>query len=209
MEWLNKIPNWLKIPLKILLPALCIFSGFLLLINDNLAEQLYLKEFREMHGFAVGIIFLVSLSLIICYVILFILDICKRFIRRKKIIKKFKNLDETYKSALYTMYRSQTHSLKMDLSNGLTSYLLAINAIGHGGIPEQGTVFDFYIQPWVVWGIESEIKESNDYIKYFEKNKNKLKNKKDFNIYENVYQSTLKFLKDINTKIDIDDDDID
>ena len=71
MEWLDKIPKWIQIPLKILLPALCIFSGFLLLISDNLAEKLYLKEFRQQSGFAFGLIFTITLTLILVYIIFF------------------------------------------------------------------------------------------------------------------------------------------
>ena len=51
MEWLNKIPNWIRIPIKILLPALTIFSGILLFSGDNVIEALYMSDFKEKKWF--------------------------------------------------------------------------------------------------------------------------------------------------------------
>lgn len=52
MDWLSKIPNWVKIPIKILLPALAIFSGFIVLASDNVLEYLNLLKFEQRYGFA-------------------------------------------------------------------------------------------------------------------------------------------------------------
>lgn len=46
-EWLNKIPNWIRIPIKVLLPALTIFSGILLFSGDNEIEALYMLDFKK------------------------------------------------------------------------------------------------------------------------------------------------------------------
>ena len=207
MEWLDKIPKWIQIPLKILLPALCIFSGFLLLISDGLAEKLYLKEFRTSSGFAFGLIFLITLSLIICYVIMFAIDKYKVISTKKSLIKKFKNLQPIYKSALYEMYRTPTHSLKMELSNATASYLINIHAIGSGQVSTMGMVFDFYLQPWVFWGIESEIKDAEKTISYYEKNNKRLKEKEDFEDYKQDYQNAQKFLEFINTPVEEESED--
>lgn len=42
MEVKFNIPDWLKIPLNILLPAIWLFSGMLLLFPDSWLETLYL-----------------------------------------------------------------------------------------------------------------------------------------------------------------------
>lgn len=47
MDWLAKIPNWIKIPVKILLPALAIFSGFIVLASDNVLQYLNLLELKK------------------------------------------------------------------------------------------------------------------------------------------------------------------
>ena len=52
MDWLDKIPKWIQIPLKVLLPALCIFSGFIMFASDGLIDKLYLHLIRDYQLFA-------------------------------------------------------------------------------------------------------------------------------------------------------------
>ena len=92
MEWLDKIIGWLKIPLKILLPGLCIFSGFIMFASDNLIDKLYLKEFRQQTGFAFGLIFVITLSLMLVYIIVF---------ASKPYINKLKNLQNKNSSTKF------------------------------------------------------------------------------------------------------------
>lgn len=205
MDWLDKIPKWIQIPLKILLPALCIFSGFLLLISDGLAEKLYLREFRQQNGFAFGLIFVITLTLILVYLIFFAskpaIQKLNNYILKKKLIKKFKNLESIYKSVLYQMYKTPSHSIEMELSNAIATYLLNISAVDRGVVSRIGYVFDFYLQPWVIWGIESEIKDAEKYIKNYEKNNSKLQKKDDFSVYTEIYEYYKKFLEFINTPV--------
>lgn len=205
MDWLDKIPKWIQIPLKILLPALCIFSGFLLLISDGLAEKLYLREFRQQNGFAFGLIFVITLTLILVYLIFFAskpaIQKLNNYILKKKLIKKFKNLESIYKSVLYQMYKTPSHSIEMELSNAIATYLLNISAVDRGVVSRIGYIFDFYLQPWVIWGIESEIKDAEKFIKNYEKNNSKLQKKDDFSVYTENYEYYKKFLEFINTPV--------
>lgn len=104
MDWLSKIPNWVKIPIKILLPALAIFSGFIVLASDNVLEYLNLLEFEQRNGFAFAIVFLVCVSLIVCYIASYLVDIfikqIKAFLLKEKMYKKFNDLQDVYKSTL-------------------------------------------------------------------------------------------------------------
>lgn len=211
MDWLDKIPKWIKIPLKILLPALCIFSGFLLLISDGLAEKLYLKEFRQQSGFAFGLIFTITLSLILVYIIFFaskpLIEKTKNYLVKKRLISKFKNLEAVYKSALYEMYRTPTHSIRMEISNSVATYLLGIHAIDRSVVSTIGYVFDFFLQPWVIWAIESEIEDAEKVVRKFEKNKQKLQKRKDFNLYQQAYENGKEFLNFIHSPINYNDED--
>ena len=81
MEWLSKIPIWIKIPIKVLLPALAIFSGFIVLASDGVLEYLNLLEFEQQNGFAFAIVFLVCVSLIICYIASNIVDMAVKKIK--------------------------------------------------------------------------------------------------------------------------------
>ena len=104
MDWLSKIPNWVKIPIKILLPALAIFSGFIVLASDNVLEYLNLLEFEQRNGFAFAIVFLVCVSLIVCYIASYLVDIfikqIKAFLLKEKMYKKFNDLQDVYKRTL-------------------------------------------------------------------------------------------------------------
>ena len=203
----ERILAWIKIPVQLIVSVMCVLSGLLLLINDNFAKKLHLKNFRDEYGFIFGIIFLVSLSLIICYLIIFANKKCQKFLTKRSLIKKFKNLQPIYKSALYEMYRSSTHSIKMELSNSVAAYLSNIHAIGSSQLSTGGTVFDFYLQPWVYWGIESEIKDMEKFVKYFEKKKDKLKDQKDFKDHKEAYENAKKFLEFIKQQIEVEYED--
>lgn len=209
MDWIKKILNWIKIPLKVLLPSLAIFSGFLLLISDNFAEKLYLKEFRKLNGFAFGLIFVITITLIVVYCILFtlkpILQKYKAYIEKKKLVKKFKFMDNVYKQTLYKMYRHPTRSITMEMSNAIAAYLEDINAVGRSNIARYGYYMDYYLQPWVIWGIESEIKHAKKIIKKFDKNNLKLSKKKNYEQKKSYYEKCLVYLKYIQSQTNDDE----
>lgn len=119
MEWLDKIPKWIQIPLKILLPALCIFSGFLLIISDSFADKLYLKEFREETGFAFGLIFAITLSLILVYMFSFLVNwIIKKYKEYKinqQILYDIENADNFEKIIFFGLYNAPSN---MQMLNG-------------------------------------------------------------------------------------------
>lgn len=180
MDWLAKIPNWIKIPVKILLPALAIFSGFIVLASDNVLQYLNLLEFEKKNGFAFSIIFLICVSLIICYIGSYVIDIIakqlKKYIFKRNKYKQFNDLPDIYKNTLIQIYRQPTKSMKMDMSSSISGYLMGIKAIGTSGISEFGCVFDCYLQPWVVMCVEMLIKENKKYINIMEKLLPKIKN---------------------------------
>lgn len=158
MDWLSKIPNWVKIPIKILLPALAIFSGFIVLASDNVLEYLNLLKFEQRYGFAFAIVFLICVSLIVCYIASYLVDIfvkqIKAVLLKEKMYKKFNNLQDVYKNTLIQIYRQPTKSLKMEMSNSVAAYLTAIRAIDRSELSDMGYIFDYFLQPWVVMSIE-------------------------------------------------------
>lgn len=121
MEWLDKIPKWIQIPLKILLPALCIFSGFLLLISDNLAEKLYLKEFRQQSGFAFGLIFTITLTLILVYIIFFASKPAIEKYRvkwaKRKFRKQIEELKQNEKMYVFALYNISNHAYTFPMND--------------------------------------------------------------------------------------------
>ena len=181
MDWLSKIPNWIKIPIKILLPALAIFSGFIVLASDGVLEYLNLLEFEQTNGFAFAIVFLVCASLILCYIASYIVEAIvkqiKAYLLKEQIYKKFNNMPDVYKNALIQIYRQPTKSLKMEMSNSVAAYLTAIRAIDRSALSDVGYIFDYFLQPWVVMSIERLIKENRKYITKLERAIPKMKDK--------------------------------
>ena len=173
MEWLSKIPIWIKIPIKVLLPALAIFSGFIVLASDGVLEYLNLLEFEQQNGFAFAIVFLVCVSLIICYIASNIVDMAvkkiKAYLLKERMYKKFNNMPDVYKNALIQIYRQPTKSLKMEMSNSVAAYLTAVRAIDRSELSDMGYIFDYFLQPWVVMCIERLIKEDRKYIAKLER----------------------------------------
>lgn len=173
MEWLSKIPIWIKIPIKVLLPALAIFSGFIVLASDGVLEYLNLLEFEQQNGFAFAIVFLVCVSLIICYIASNIVDMAvkkiKAYLLKERMYKKFNNMPDVYKNILIHIYRQPTKSVRMEMSNSVAAYLTAIRAIDRSTLSDMGYIFDYFLQPWVVMSIEKLIKENEKHIAKLER----------------------------------------
>ena len=66
MEQLINVINVLKIPLKVLIPTACLCCGALLLLEEEILEKLYLLQWKNENGFIIGVIFLITISLIKC-----------------------------------------------------------------------------------------------------------------------------------------------
>lgn len=136
MEILKTIVEKAKIPLKILLPALWLFSGLLTLFSDEILTKLFLLEWRNKNGFVLGIIFLITSCLIIIYAILFIksriLYIISSLTRNKRTIKRLFKLDYTRLEIIISLYHSAGYTNYLNYSEPLVQTLLAENYIYAG-----------------------------------------------------------------------------
>ena len=169
MEWLDKIPKWIQIPLKILLPSLCIFSGFIMFASDGLIEKLYLKEFRQETGFAFGLMFVITLSLILVYII---------FFASKPLIGKFKNkrlrwnvkrqiqkLHGAEKLVLYGLYNEHNHAYVFPENDPVIHLLLARGYLFTYNQPADVHTYDmqlgviYMLQPIIVDSITKIIED--------------------------------------------------
>ena len=201
MDWINKIPQWVKIPIKVLLPALALFSGFIVLASDNVLDYLNLLEFEQKNGFVFSIIFLVCSCLIGSYIFWFAIEKAIEKYRDYRIkaeqFKQFVELEEVYRDTLIEMYRSPTKSITMSYSSAVTTYLLAIKAIGSSQVSTLGMVFEFYLQPWVIRCIEQSIKILRKQIKRYENKVLKCSNeeeKEELNEEIQKYKNILEYL---------------
>ena len=129
MDWLDKIPKWIQIPLKVLLPALCIFSGFIMFASDGLIDKLYLKEFRQETGFAIGLIFVITLSLILVYLIFYATKPVIGKLKNKRLIcnvkKQIRKLHGVEKLVLYGLYNEYNHAYSFPMNDPTVNLLFA------------------------------------------------------------------------------------
>ena len=68
---MRNIVDFLKLPPRIL-GALSVASGLLLFLPNAIIEKLYMTSFRDKYGFAIGIVFVVSTSILVVFLVVII-----------------------------------------------------------------------------------------------------------------------------------------
>lgn len=157
--------DFLKLP-SYLLGALAVASGILLFAPDEFIRMLYMDNFRDTYGFTIGIVFIVSVSILAVLV----LKLFCRSVSRRHNSKKLKENQEKYlltisseKVELINAFLQQpTHTLKLPVQDGLVIELQYYNVITPAGATHLVSMPDpqinFFLQPWVV----ERIKENKD-----------------------------------------------
>lgn len=137
MEIFTKIIEVIKIPLKVLLPALWLFSLILTLLSDNVLTKLFLLEWRNKNGFALGLIFLTTSCIILIYILIFLKDKLSDSIFKitinKKTIKRLFKLDSDRFSIIMELYHSPRYTGYFDYVDPLVQALCAESYIYTGG----------------------------------------------------------------------------
>ena len=133
MEVKFDIPEWLKIPLNILLPAIWIFSGMLLLFPDSWLETLYLLEWRNEKGFAIGLTFTVVSCLLLVYFLFYtkklISAVLYKVTYKRKTMHRITGMNDTERAIIFKLYNSKGYTCDLDYNQPLTQGLLARNYI--------------------------------------------------------------------------------
>lgn len=200
MNW-DKILSILKIPTKVLIPALWIFSGFLLLANESVLNKLYLLQWSQTYGFTFGLIFLICTSLIAVYVFFFCKEHCLSFWEKKTLLKKaFKNiieLNDVEKVIIARIYTSKNFTERFDYNHPIIQNLVARGYLSFG--VEQNFVgsrlstqvpMDFTLTPRVIRALDEYLpkmeKEIENYKKKIISTKKETRKKNYQNILDNM-----------------------
>lgn len=201
MEWLTKILDIVKIPLKVLLPAVWLFSGALMLLSDNVLEKLYLLEWKSEHGFALGLVFVISSCIIVVYVAYFlkskIVKLYTAATLNRKTIDRIKKKSIPEQAILLKLYHSPALTCLLDYSQPVVQGLLSQKYIFAGG--SQLVSYDawsdtlpmkYTLQPYVYRALEwyktELIKRISKLQSKIEKAKNPKKQKKLLTELENT-----------------------
>ncbi|MGN9163012.1 superinfection exclusion B family protein [Clostridium sulfidigenes] len=146
-----------------ILGALTLASGTLLLLPDSIIKKLYMTEFRDKYGFAIGIVFVVSAAILIVLMISKIYHlfhdkkVSKRVVEGQ--IKYLKKMNEEKVMLIKAFIQEQTHTLEIPMNNGLVIELQHYHVISPAGQSHMVDMLDpkikFFLQPWVIDRIES------------------------------------------------------
>ena len=152
------ISDFFKLPNKIM-ASLALASGMILFLPNTMVEKMYMVDFRNKFGFATGLIFIVSFSILL----ITSLATCYKYFLHKYLMIKFKatakkrlNALDTYQKALiYDLYCEDNHTDELPLHDG------AVNFLEHSMMIAKATTqymvsnlnnacFPYMLQPWVI-----------------------------------------------------------
>lgn len=150
MEGFSKILDVLKIPLKVLLPAACLFAGLLSFLNDSALKKLGLLSWREENHFVIGLVFLISLCLILVYTAFFLKKALGSWISDltmyPRTLKKISQMNDMELGIIIDLYNSPGYSGTLDWGHPVVKGLLARNYIYSGN--NAYVSFDIMTESW-------------------------------------------------------------
>ena len=172
MKFDLNILDILNLPVRIL-SALALASGFLLLFPAKFLNELHLNSFINKYGFIIGLVFIVSLAILIVTLIIQIFN----FISNKRKLKLFYKTAEKRLRKLspyeicivLILFENKNHTNLLPINDG------AVNRIENemivGKLTNQYMVSNpntakipYLLQPWVV----NELEGNSDLFTYFE-----------------------------------------
>ncbi|MEQ8154887.1 MAG: superinfection exclusion B family protein [Clostridiaceae bacterium] len=166
------IADFFKLPNKIM-AALSLASGMILFLPKAIVEKMYMVDFRNKFGFAIGLVFIVSFSILLITSLVAFL----KFFHNIFLMKKFKataknrlqNLDIYQKTIIYDLYCEDNHTDELPLHDGAVNFLEHSMMIGKATNQYMVTdlnnaCFPYMLQPWVI----SELQKDNELLITFE-----------------------------------------
>ena len=137
MEIKLNIPEWLKIPLYIFLPALWLGSGMLLLLPDEWLSKFYLLNWRNENGFTIGLMFIASSCLLLVYLFFYLKKVVStvkyNLTYKRKTMRKISKMNDMERAIIFKLYNSPGYTCELDYNQPLTQGLLDRNYIYMGG----------------------------------------------------------------------------
>lgn len=194
MKFDFNLADFFKLPTKIMF-ALALASGIVLFLPDNIVAKMYMVDFRNKYGFAIGLLFLISFSIL---VVTLIIGIYKYF-SHKRSMKKFKatakerlqKLDNYQKAIVYGLYMEDNHTSELPFHDGAVKWLkqniiITETASQYAVSDLNNAVFPYMLHPWVV----EELQKDSELLASFCDAYNKMEAKYDnLNQYDDPYSN--------------------
>ncbi|ALV21874.1 superinfection exclusion B family protein [Carnobacterium antarcticum] len=172
MKFDLNITDILNLPVKIM-SALALASGLMLLLPAKFLKALYLTPFINKYGFIIGLIFIVSFSILIVTLFIQIFN----FISKKRKLKLFyKNAEKRLRKLspyeiciVLSLFENENYTNLLPLNDGavrkIESEMIIGKATNQYMISDLNTAkFPYLLQPWVV----DELKGKSELLDFFE-----------------------------------------
>lgn len=154
-----ELKELLTLPPKIL-AALAIATGLVLFLPSSIINKLYLEQFKLEYGFVLGITFTISLSILLCTLVVFILKLLySNWSSKRKLAQYRKNLVSLNlyeKSIILALFKAPDNTLELPINKGITIKLNNLNIISRAatqaivyGYDSSEWKFPYFLQPWV------------------------------------------------------------
>lgn len=171
-----KITEILTLPITIM-AALSLASGIILFSPTAFLDRLFMFEFREKNGFIIGIVFVVSVSILIVNLIYSISKSIVNAKQQKRFYanaeKRLKKLDNYQKAIVYKLFKEDNRTALLPLHDGSVSILEQNYIIGKATTQYMvedlnNALFPYLLQPWVLNELDSKPDLSSEFRIAFE-----------------------------------------
>lgn len=160
---MKNVVDFLKLPPRIL-GALAIASGLLLLLPDATIERLYMTSFRDKYGFALGIVFVVSVSILAVFLVVIVAKKIKKKYDSKQLKKAqiayLKRIDGNKVQLIRQLLNESTHTAMLPMHDGLIVELQHCYVISPAGsthaVNMSNPRINYFLQPWVIERIDND-----------------------------------------------------
>ena len=129
--------DFLKLPPNIL-SAVSLATGLILFLPEKILKKMYLINFKDKFGFIIGIVFLISISILFIFLLTFVIKKIKNKIDDRNVkkgrIKYLLNADKSKTNLIKEFIKDKTHTLSLPMNDGLIlelQYFGIINAAGN------------------------------------------------------------------------------
>lgn len=116
-----------------LLPAVWLFSGILLFLNDKKLNKLHLYDWSQNNGFLLGLSFIITSCLIIVYAFYYIIERIKKYMldknENKKFLEALSMLNDEEKRIIIRLYRQDGFTGNINYADPLIKGLVARSMI--------------------------------------------------------------------------------
>ena len=151
------IKEVLTLPATIM-AALSLASGILLFSSTSILKRMFMIEFRDKYGFIIGIVFIVSISILIVNLIYKTAQSISNTKAKKYFYttaeKRLRKLNNYQKSIIYALYQQDNRTLPLPLHDGAVLELEQHYMIGKAASKYlvndlNNALFPYLLQPWV------------------------------------------------------------